>query len=48
MKLIFERIENSVEKIVGKLVQAFSPFPTLFLKSFVLRVPKSLDCIEKG
>ena len=27
---------------------AFSPFPTMFLKGFVVRVVKSRDCVVKG
>ena len=43
---------NRVENIVGKgekcWLPAFSPFPTMFSKSFFYRVVESWDCIVKS
>ena len=48
LKFVYERIEDSVEngEIAG--VIAFSPFPTIFSRSFTIRVVESLDYVIKG
>ena len=43
LKIVLGRVEN----IVGKRLNAFSPFPTMFAKGFFLRVVKSRDCVVK-
>ena len=47
MKFALGRVENTVEKEKCWL-PAFSPFPTMFSKSFFLRVVESWDCLVKS
>ena len=44
LKIFFGREEN----VVGKEKPAFSPFPTMFSKSFLFGVIKSWDCVAKN
>ena len=43
---IFDRTENIVGK--GEIVQAISPFPTMFSKGFFSRRVKSCHCVGMG
>ena len=45
---VFCKVENTVEKAENAGLPAFSPFPTMFSKGFLLRVVKSQDCGVKG
>ena len=48
LKSVLERVENTVG--IGKNAgyqPTFSPFPTMFSKSFFLQVVKSRDCVVK-
>ena len=44
----FGRVENTVGKGRKCWLPAFSPFPTVFSKDFILRVFKSQDCVVKS
>ena len=44
----FDRVENIVGKGEILLVQAISPFPTMFSKGFFPRLVKRCHCVEMG
>ena len=45
---LFDGVEKHFVKKIKCWLPAFSPFPTVFSKTFFFRVVKSQDCVVKG
>ena len=45
---VFDRVENIVGKGDKCWLPAFSLFPSMFSKGFLLRIVKSCDCVVKS
>ena len=43
-----DMVENTVGKRRKCMLEIFSPFPTMFSKTFLFRAVKSLDCVVKS